>query len=718
MKKDYQLEYQHRLKKLEQIRHQHINPYPSNFDKKDKVSDIKTANDSTKISTAGRIMTIRKMGQLIFCHIQDQFGRAQIALKKDEINVDKFKFFQKYIDMADFVGVSGQVFTTNKGEKTLLVKDFELLSKALLPLPEKWHGLKDEEEKFRKRYLDILVNQDTKDMILKKNKYHQSIRDFLSKRGFIEVETPVLENTTGGADARPFITRHNALDIDLYLRISVGELWQKRLMIAGLDKTFEIGRIFRNEGMDAEHLQDYTSMEFYWAYADWQQGMDLVEKLVKYVAKQTFGTLKFNIRDFEINLDQKWQQYDYRQEILNRTGIEIETADIGTIKKKLNELKVEYEDFNNLARGIDQLWKYCRKQISGPGFLVYPPKSISPLAKESSQRPGYVERYWLILAGSELCNGYSELNDPLDQEKRFTEQSAMRQAGDEEAQMHDTEFVTALKHGMPPTTGLGISERLFAFLADKPMRECQLFPLMRPKTGDRKVGAELAPAQDRATARVAPINPKAIAGVGFALARQDQPTPDLGLNYDQAKQLVDKYITKDITKLHLIESEAIMRALARHFNQDEDKWGIIGLLHDIDWDLVKTDPKQHTIKAVKILKDAGASKYLIDTILSHTYGCADCGQNQDKKRTSLVEHCLAAAETITGLIIATALVQPDKKLNSVKLSSLKKKFKQKSFAANCNRDIIMECEKIGFNLDQFLEISLKALQNISDQLGL
>lgn len=470
-----------RLKKLEEIRAAGINPYPAKFEKKNLVVEIKDSKDGKKLSTAGRLMTKRVMGKLVFCHLEDQSGKAQIAIRQDVLGKDEFKFFVKKIDMGDFIGVEGEVFTTHKGEKTLLVKKYSLLSKALLPLPEKWHGLKDVEERLRKRYLDMIANPEVREMFIKKAKYYQAMREFLRARGFVEVETPVLEVTTGGADARPFVTHHNAMDIDVYLRISVGELWQKRLMVAGFEKTFEMGRIFRNEGMDAEHLQDYTSMEYYWAYADWEDGMRLTEKLIKYVAEQTFSTLKFNIKGFEIDLGKSWGRIDYREEVLRQTGVDIEKTNVQEIKAKLAELGVKYEEFNDLGRGIDQLWKYCRKSIAGPVYLVYPPKVVSPLAKESVERPGYVERYQLILAGSELCNGYSELNDPLDQEERFKEQAKLREAGDEEAQMHDKDFVEALKHGMPPTTGLGISERLFAFLMDKPLRECQIFPLMKPK---------------------------------------------------------------------------------------------------------------------------------------------------------------------------------------------------------------------------------------------
>jgi lysyl-tRNA synthetase class 2 len=330
--------------------------------------------------------------------------------------------------------------------------------------------------------LDILFNPEVKEMFIKRAKFWQSIRDFLNQRGFLEVETPVMENTTGGADAKPFITHHQALNLDVYLRISMGELWQKRLMIAGYEKTFEIGRQFRNEGMDAEHLQDYTQLEFYWAYADYQAGMKLVEELYKYIAQKTFGTLKFKIKNFAIDLGKPWERYDYCETVKKYTGIDILKTDIKAIEKKLKELAIEYDKkgFNKI-RAIDNLWKYCRRQIAGPGFLVGVPVAVSPLAKRDEVHPELSQRFQVIIAGSELGNGYSELNDPLDQSERFKEQAKLREQGNEEAQMFDHEFVEALEYGMPPACGFGLSERVFAFLMDKSARECQIFPLMKPK---------------------------------------------------------------------------------------------------------------------------------------------------------------------------------------------------------------------------------------------
>lgn len=481
-------EQEERLLKLKNLKEQGINPFPAKANRTHTIAEVldnfaKFESGKTKISLVGRIMTKRAHGNLTFANLQDGTEKIQIALSKKDIGPDQYKLFDKFIDMGDFVEIEGVCFLTHKGEKSLMASNFKLLTKALKPLPEKWHGLKDEEELLRKRYLDILLNPETKDLVLKRTKFWQAVRTFMLDHGFLEVETPVLEVTTGGADARPFITHHNALDMDVYLRICTGELWQKRLMVAGLEKTFEIGRQFRNEGMDGEHLQDYTQIEFYWAYADYEDGMKLVEELYKYVAQETFGTLKFKIKNFDIDLGKKWERYDYQETVLKMTGVDILTATEDEIKKKLDELKVEYDTKGfNITRAIDNLWKYCRKQIAGPGFLVGVPVSVSPLAKRDAKRPELTQRFHPIIAGSELGNGFSELNDPIDQAERFAEQQKLREAGDEEAQMFDHEFVEALEYGMPPTCGFGTSERVFSFLMNKSGRECQIFPLMKPKS--------------------------------------------------------------------------------------------------------------------------------------------------------------------------------------------------------------------------------------------
>jgi len=478
-----------RLKKLQQLRELGINPYPNKYDVKNHATELqekykklkKDEKTKTKVKVAGRVLIIRDIGKIIFVNLLDSTGKIQIVLQKDYTPKEQFSFFKKFIDSGDIIGVEGIVFRTKRGELSILAKKIQILSKSILPLPEKFHGLQNEEERYRKRYLEFIMNPQLKDLFYKKYIFWKSIREFLEARGFIEVETPVLETTTGGADARPFITHHNILDIDLYLRISMGELWQKRLMVAGFEKTFELGRQFRNEGTSSEHLQDYTQMEFYWAYADYELGMKLVENLYKYFTKKVLGSLKFKSRDFNIDLGKKWKRIDYCQEIKKQTGIDIWKADKKQIEDKLKKLSIEYDKKAEKERLIDSLWKYCRKKIAGPAFVINIPVEISPLAKRSEKNPKVAERFFVLIAGSELGNGYSELNDPLDQEERFKRQAELREKGDEEAQMHDKDFVEALKYGMPPVCGFGLSERVFAFLMDKSIRECQIFPLLKPE---------------------------------------------------------------------------------------------------------------------------------------------------------------------------------------------------------------------------------------------
>lgn len=475
-----------RIKKLELLKAKGLNPYPAESKKelslKEAVENFETLEknkDSKWI--AGRIMSLRGQGAIIFITLNDGTALFQGLLKKDILGDEKFDFWNEVVDIGDFIELQGTFFTTNRGEKTLEAKDWRMLSKSLRPLPEKWHGLTDVEERFRKRYLDILMNPELKDLFEKKAKFWNATRNFLIQENFLEVETPTLEVTTGGAEARPFKTHHNDFDIDVYMRISVGELWQKRLLAAGFPRTFEIGRVYRNEGSSPEHTQEFTNLEFYAGYMDYRQGIELTEKMLKYVAEETFGTLQFEIHGNKVDLSQKWELMPYVDTIKKMLDIDVLTATEKEMMRKLDELKVKYEG-ENKERLTDSLWKYCRKQIVGPAWLIDVPKLVSPLSKAKPENPLLTERVQLLLAGAECTNGFSELNDPIDQAERFEVQKELTAQGDEEAMMSDDEFVEMLEHGMPPAFGFGLGgDRFFAFLVDKPLRETQLFPLMRPK---------------------------------------------------------------------------------------------------------------------------------------------------------------------------------------------------------------------------------------------
>lgn len=681
-----------RLKKLEDLKKAGINPFPARLVRRHTLLQALGITAGKSVEVAGRIMTKREMGKIIFCHLQDESGKIQLAFKQDQLDKESYKLFEKKIDSGDIISAEGERFITKKGEQSILVKKWTLLSKAILPLPDKFHGIQNEELRLRKRYLDLLFNTEVREMFRRKSIFWNSVRNYLIKEGFLEVESPVFETTAGGADAAPFITHLNALDIDVYLRISMGELWQKRLMIGGFEKTFEIGRQFRNEGMSREHLQDYTQMEFYWAYADYTKGMEFVRQMIKQVAQETWGTLKFNIGEHgEINLGTEWELYDYVEMIKQKTGIDILKTNEETLKKKLGGLGVAYEEHEAKGRLVDSLWKYCRKSIKGPGFLVNVPVLVSPLAKRKEDNPKLTERFQVIIAGSELGNGYSELNDPIDQEERFQEQSKMREAGDSEAQMHDRDFVEALEHGMPPTCGFGFSERLFAFFENKHVRECQLFPLMKPEyeMPEQKTKKEL---------------------------KERKNHTKLPISRDEALKFLKKYTKKTANLHHYFESEAVMRALARYLGEDQEYFGMLGLLHDIDWEITESDTTKHLTKAPELLKEIGFDEEFINIILSHGYGC-DCAGLKDKKRAHKIEYALACSETVTGLIYATALMRPNK-IDDLTVKSVQKKMKDKKFAANVDREIIKECEKIGVSLDKFLEIAINAMKDIASDIGL
>ncbi len=473
-----------RIKKRDTLALGGHNPYPAAVHRTHANSAVleqmaTLINDATVVTVAGRVMAMRQHGSIAFLDLFDGTGKVQAFFSKDYLDEVVFNLLIDTIDVGDFIEATGVMFVTKRETNALQVREWRVITKALQAIPSEHFGIKDEDERYRKRYLDLLLSPETRELFVKKAQFWDVTRDFMKRHGFLEVDTPTLEVTTGGAEARPFVTHHNDFDMPVYLRISIGELWQKRLMAAGFDRTFEIGRAYRNEGTSPEHLQEFTNCEFYWAYADYQDGMKLVRELYIEIAEKVFGTTKFEARGHTFDLADEWKEIDYVGEIEKQTGVNIISASEAEMKAKLDGLDVTY-DGDNRERLTDTLWKYCRKNIAGPAFLVNHPKLVAPLAK--ARPDGHtVEMFQPIIAGSEVGRGYSELNDPVDQRERFEVQRKLLEAGDEEAMMPDFEFVEMLEYGMPPTCGFGFGERLFAFLAGLPLRETQLFPLMRPK---------------------------------------------------------------------------------------------------------------------------------------------------------------------------------------------------------------------------------------------
>lgn len=475
-----------KLEKLENLKKNEINPYPeksersmTNKEALDKFSDIKD-----EIYLVGRVKSLRPMGGSTFAHIEDESGKIQIFLNKKNINEKKYKLFVDNIEIGDFVEVKGKLFKTKKEEKTLEVTDWKVLSKNIRPIPTEYYGIEDTEEKIRRRYLDLMMNEETKELFRKKNIFWQAVRSYLVSNGFLEVQNPVLEHIPGGADAEPFITHHNALDQDFYLRISL-ELRLKKLLVGGYEKVFEIGRVFRNEGIDREHLQEFDLVEFYWAYSDLNKGMKFTQKMFKEIIFKVLGGYEHEFEGEKINWDVEFPVVDYFTEFKKETGINLEDsteASMEALKAKADELGIKYEKGYGKGRMIDTLYKKTvRQKLIQPCFLVGHPIEVSPLAKKDPDNPKKVLRFQIVAGKAELCNAFGELNDPVDQKQRFMEQMKAREAGDKEAQMFDEDFVEALEYGMPPAFGCGFSERLFAFIMNKSIRETVIFQAVKEK---------------------------------------------------------------------------------------------------------------------------------------------------------------------------------------------------------------------------------------------
>jgi lysyl-tRNA synthetase, class II len=473
-----------RRKKLEAIQEAKIDAYPAQAERTHMAAEVRGAFEKLEgsgkaISLAGRLTALRDQGNIVFLDLTDETGKFQVVLKKNDL--PRFDFWKSVLDIGDFISATGTLFKTKKGEESVAAKSVAMLSKSLRPLPSEWYGVEDIEIRLRKRYLDLLLNKETQDIFKKKAVFWDTFRDYLKKEGFLEVETPALEAIPGGAEAEPFKTHHNALDTDFYLRISL-ELPLKKLLVGGFEKVFEMGRVFRNEGIDKEHLQDYTQLEFYWAYRDYNDLMKFVEEMYKSVVKKTTGGLTTTYGGQKIDWNKKWPKADYVKVFREANKLDPTEASRDELLKHAKELKLEPE--KNLGKGrlIDLIYKKTvRPNLIQPCFLVNPPAEIEPLAKRSPKNPNIVERFQVVAAGTELGKGFSELNDPHDQRKRFEEQEKTRAAGDKEAQRLDEDFLEALEYGMPPAAGFGVSERFFAVLMDKPIRETVIFPLMRHK---------------------------------------------------------------------------------------------------------------------------------------------------------------------------------------------------------------------------------------------
>lgn len=478
-----------RLQKLADLIDAGVQPYPAKAGRECTIAEARSREHGAQATVAGRIMVKRDIGKMSFLSLKDESGLMQLVFRKDDFDPEDYKRLTKKIDGGDIISATGERMVTKTGEESLLVSEWQLLSKSLLPLPDKFHGLQDEETRYRKRYLDFLVNSEQKDKILTRSNIVRYIREFLHEEGFVEVETPMLETIASGAMAKTFDTHLNAYDLPVHLRICIGELWQKRLMVAGFEKTFEIGRAFRNEGVDHQHNPEFTMLEYYWAYADYEDNMALHERMLPYVIKKAIGTLKITHDGHDIDFAPQFPRITFRETILEHTGIDINEYDaLSDLKKVMEEKGYDTEDLTERGKLLDSLYKQAaRPKIIQPTFVTEYPVELKPLAKKASD-PRYTEMFQLIVNGFELSNSYTELNDPVDQRERFEQQAQNKAEGDEEAMEYDRDYVDALEHGMPPATGTGIGiDRFAALLTDShTIREITYFPLMKPRSSDQE----------------------------------------------------------------------------------------------------------------------------------------------------------------------------------------------------------------------------------------
>lgn len=477
-----------RREKIENIR-KVTNPYPERFEITHELKDAKTLEDGvTGVRVAGRIVLMRKMGKMSFLTIRDVQGEIQVSIKIDMVGEENYQFFKENFDLGDFIGVTGEIFTTHTGEKTVRADSFEFLGKALRPLPEKFHGLTDTEMCYRNRYVDLIMNEETRNRFLLKYEFIKQIRRYLEDRNYIEVETPVLINKPSGALAKPFQSHHNALDIDVYLRIAP-ETYLKRAVVGGFHKVFEFARCFRNEGMDATHLQDFTMLEAYCSYYNYKDNMTLIEDMLKTVIQKVYGTLMIKIGEKEIDFSKKWEAVSFRDLILKYIDIDIKEYNTKeSLLSIIEEKKIDLEsetDIHLLGYGkiVDLLYKkVARPFMIEPVFLTEHPIELSPLARANDENPNITDRFQLVINGAEIVNAYSELVDPQEQMKRLEEQARLNAGGDDEAMVMDKDYIEAMEYGMPPISGWGMGiDRVIQVLTDTPnIKDNVLFPLMRP----------------------------------------------------------------------------------------------------------------------------------------------------------------------------------------------------------------------------------------------
>jgi len=726
-----------RLQKLQALRTLWVKLYPDRFSWKQDIDsirsqsankDFRTIDDiisgpTNEIHTAGRIMLVRSFGKLIFGTLQDYSGQIQFALSKDfcllsqdggEITeiwkepVSAFKIFEKYIDRGDIIGIHGELFMTHKGELTVFVRSFQLLSKAFLPLPEKFHGLADEETIYRKRYLDMITEKSSYDRMVFRSRFVQKLREFYYREGFIEVETPTLGNSASGALAHPFTTHHEATDSDLYLRIAP-ETSLKKCTVGGMEKVFEIGKSFRNEGLDPSHLPEFTSVEHYAVYWNYEDNMDFTERMFGYILDELMnGNKKVEIINSKgekhvVDFRGKWPRRSICDLIQEHSDINIyEENTLEKLQKAIQKAGIQIDGMMKLSHGtlIDKLYKkVARPHIINPTFVIHQPLVLSPLARLNDTNPSIVDRFQLCINGWEVTNAYSELIDPVDQDERFKNQVDAKKAGDDEVAMPDDDFVAAMEHGMPPQSGFGMGvDRIVALLTAQPnLRDVVLFPLVKDKN-PKIISSWVASSESVLLNKILP-----------QLAGKEKNDPHGHINIDLPiiEATLAKYSTT--TKDHNLTVGRCMRYFGQKLGKNADYWYAVGVLHDVDWDVVEKDAERHCGESLaQILAEMNAPVGMLEDIRSHyEEKFPEHGFDTDLRKY------LASVDELSGFIWACSRMTPNKSLDEVKVTSVLKKLKDKGFAAGVSREHCRRCETLlSISLEDFIPQMIEGMKNV------
>ncbi len=704
-----------------------VNPYPIASEVTAHAAELEEryagledgADTEDVVSVAGRIRALRKQGKAAFVVLEDVSGSIQLFCRRDVLGEEGWALLAN-LDLGDILGATGCVMRTRRGQLSVSPTSLTMLSKALRPLPEKFHGLTDREVRYRQRYVDLIMNPEVRDVFRKRSQIVSLIRRHMEADGYMEVETPMMHGILGGANAKPFVTHFNALDRDFYLRIAT-ELPLKRLIVGGLERVFEIGRNFRNEGMDLTHNPEFTSMEAYCAYSDLDGMKELTEGLFKMLAREVCGCEEghevITYQGQEIDMSGTWASRPLSEVASECVG---ERVDMDTPVEHLRELceknGIEVQPGWGAGKLLFELYdELGEKTIVNPTFVCDYPEEVSPLSKRKAEDPRLTDRFELVIAGHEYANAFSELNDPVDQAGRFAEQVAAKGMGDDEAMGYDYDYVRALEYGMPPAGGIGYGiDRMVMLFCDQPsIRDVLLFPAMKPETVTKAdIEAQVAGAvTDNAAASVDAIAEDSEKVAAAAAAGAGAQALVAGIGREGALALLAAHNTEPFHLEHGATVGGVMRVLAEEMDpENADFWEVVGILHDLDWEEHGDDPQGHTTYAAELIREAGGSEPLVRAIQSH-----NSMNNPELPAPELpMEKVLFAVDELTGLIGAAVLMRPSKSVMDLEVKSLKKKFKDKRFAAGCDRDVIRRgAELCGWELDELFSRTIRAMQQIA-----